>query len=183
VDKNFFTELGAFLMVERQETERWLTDFSAPWRHTTDNWQVPPDQVREYHALERNEQKQETGFTVAGVTAWIDEHGNMTMAQAHNRILVRAEDRSAFLAALMTLPTSSPHPGGPVGLGVVNPGQSSSSHVPEVKYDERPQVRAAQEMNERRMQFAADNQARYQEALGRKQQQERTRRLREELEG
>ena len=166
----------------REETAR--NDFSSIWPHVNpemggvegdmpiaDWWE------KEYTRLMARKE----GVTAANCDFAVDENGNITIRQAGNVIQVRASDRLAFSGALFALPTTGGHPGGTPTGAVMNPGQSSSNVMPQVK-DDRPAIQANQKRNEERLAYAMRNQAAYQTQLGIDQQRERKRRLREELE-
>ena len=190
---NFFSEEArAKRNPTREETHynaeharevRSRTDFSSIWPNVSIerggvDGDIPIADWWHQEYLKLQERKE--SITVGDVVFTVYENGNVRIQQGPNVLQVRAEDRMAFQGALFALPSTGSRPGGPAGQGAMGTGQSSSNSVPQVKSD-NPIIAERQRQNEERMAFAYANQARYQDDLGRKQQEERRRRLREEL--
>jgi|SRR5271157_74921 len=138
-----FADIDIYLTVERKFNtmveDRFLHDYSAPFKQMGDDWKAPDWYVQKTMLLEKKSQK--TSISAVGCTFIVDDQGNLTIQSQSGNVQIAAEDRMTFMSALFSLPTRGAFPLGP-GTFPTSPsagGQTSAPVSNNIQNDDRPQ--------------------------------------------
>ena len=139
---DLFADIQADINYQRGQNramaDRFLQDYSQPFKHMTTDWEVPDWYVAETFRLEKKEQAHKDDVQAAGCDFSVDANGNIVIRQGSNFILVSASDRMAFTGALFSLPGQ----GGPYqGPGTFQGQTSAPTNIGgnHAENDDRPE--------------------------------------------
>jgi hypothetical protein len=149
-----FDDIDIHLATERRfntfMADRFLTDYSAPFRNNTDNWSVPPEQLAMYHRLARKEEERKAYRYQWGGTMSSDENGNVTIHYGQSSMVIPATVWGQFLQDCFSQ-SPTPHPGTAPGQVVAGGALSGTLSAPvasnNIQNDDRPGMREKMERN------------------------------------